>query len=87
MNIIIKTEFENISHDILFQRKTGPKGKLLFQANHIINVEEHRKDGLSYFIQAKVIRQTSVTSPPYDTKLHVSFKCFSSDRCFIFVIY
>ena len=73
MNIVIKTGFQNISHNILFQPETVPKGKLLFEAKHILNVEEHRENGVSYLIKAKVIRQTSVTSPPYDTKLHVSF--------------
>lgn len=71
--IIIKTGFEAIIHDIQFQPTTIPKGKLLVNADHVLQVEELRKDGKSYEIKAQIIRQTSVTSPPYLTKLFVSF--------------
>lgn len=72
MDIVIRTGFERISHAIDFQPATEPKGKQLVLANHVCNVEEHRKNGLSDYIQAAVIRQTSVTSVPYTTRLNVS---------------
>lgn len=74
MDIIIKTGFENITHDIQFQPETVPKGTALFNSHHVINVEEHRKSGQSVCIQAQVIRQTSVQATPYTTKLDVGFK-------------
>lgn len=73
MNIVIKTGFEKVSHNILFQPATVPKGKQLVDANHVRNVVEYRKNGQSYLIQANIIRQTSVTSQPYKTTLNVNF--------------
>lgn len=72
MNIIISTGFERMSHDITFQPETKPKGKALVKVNHVFNVQEYRADGESFLIQAQVVRQTPVTSPPYCTKLNVS---------------
>ncbi|OXU16251.1 hypothetical protein TSAR_010168 [Trichomalopsis sarcophagae] len=71
MDVVIKTGFETILHDIVFQPETVPKGKALVAANHVHNVEEHRKNGVSYLIQAQVIRQASVTSTPYSTQLNI----------------
>lgn len=48
------------------------KGKDLVAAGHVRDVKEHRRDGISYLITSKVIRQASVSLPPYDTTLHVS---------------
>ena len=73
--IIIKTRFETISHQIEFQPKTIPKVKALVDAQHVLNVEEHRTNGSSLLIKALVIRQTSVISMPYNTQLNVSFRC------------
>ncbi|XP_043269147.1 uncharacterized protein [Venturia canescens] len=72
MNITIRTGFERVIHDIIFQPETIPKGKALVKANHVRNVEERRTNGESFLIQAQVIRQTSVTSPPYCTKLNIN---------------
>ncbi|OXU17286.1 hypothetical protein TSAR_003091 [Trichomalopsis sarcophagae] len=71
MDIIIKTGFEKIIHDIQFQPETVPKGTALFNSHHVINVEEHRKSGQSLWIEAQVIRQTSVQATPYTTKLDI----------------
>lgn len=74
MDIVIKTGFEKVTHDISFQPETVPKGKELVKANHVYNVEECRKNGQSYFLQAQILRQASVTSEPYRTKLNVSLE-------------
>lgn len=71
MEIIIKTGFEKITHDIQFQPATIPKGRDLVKAHHVLSVEEHRRNNKSYFIQAKVTRQCSVSSTPYSTQLNV----------------
>ncbi|XP_066591618.1 uncharacterized protein [Prorops nasuta] len=71
MDVIIKTGFPRITHDINFQPETFKKGKALFNAQHICNTEEHRMDGQSFLIQAQIIRQASVAATPYTTKLSV----------------
>ncbi|XP_043276013.1 uncharacterized protein [Venturia canescens] len=71
MDIIVKTGFKKIKHDIIFQPETVPKGKELVKANHIYNVEEFRRNGQSYLIQAQILRQASVTAEPYRTKLNI----------------
>lgn len=72
MDVVIKTGFEKITHDIVFNPSTVPRGKNLAAAGHVQFVEEHRKDGISEYIQATVIRTTSVTYPAYTVKLYVS---------------
>lgn len=62
MNTILTAEFEKIYHKMYFQPQTEPTGKALDEANHIIRVEELRKNGKSYLIRAESITQTSVTS-------------------------
>lgn len=76
MNIIIRTGFQKVTHNIQFQPMTQQKGKLLMDADHVQNVEEHRNNGVSYLIEAVVIRQTSVTSEPYKTTLTVIYLHF-----------
>ncbi|CAH2101165.1 unnamed protein product [Euphydryas editha] len=72
MDIIIKTGFESVKHNIRFQPQTELKGKKLVLAEHVRNVEELRKNGNSYLIRAHVIRQTSVTLKPYVTSLIIN---------------
>ena len=55
----------------MFQPETESKEKRLVNANHVCNVEELRDNGTSFMIWALVIRQTSVSSPPYKTDLNV----------------
>lgn len=82
MDIIIKTGFESITHNISFQPQTVIKGNKLVSAEHVRNVEELRRNGKSYLIQAQVIRQTSVTLTPYKTSLNVS-NFYVSERYFL----
>ena len=70
MNIIIRTGFDSIKHRIEFHNETIKKGKAL-SIIHVIRVEEIRINGISERIQASVIRQTYVNSPPYLVKLEV----------------
>ena len=77
MEILIKTGFEKITHEILFQPETIPKGKLLVKTSHVCSVEEHRKNNKRYLIQAQVIRQKSISSKPYCKNLNESLQYFS----------
>lgn len=43
MDIIIKTGFESVKHNIRFQPQTVFKGEKLVLAQHVRNVEELRK--------------------------------------------
>lgn len=72
MDIVLKTGFAKIDHKIDFQPQTMNKGVNLCKAGHVINVEEWRRDGISYLIKARVIRQASISETPYETKLFVS---------------
>lgn len=77
MNIIIKTGFEKICHNIIFQPETMPKGKELVKAEHVHDVQEQRFPDKDYiYISAHVIRQTSVTSTSYVTTLTVNIIIF-----------
>ncbi|CAH2095642.1 unnamed protein product [Euphydryas editha] len=63
--LIIKTGFRAITHDITFQPQTTNKGKELILAQHVQDVKEIKcEDDRSHTIEARVIRQTSVTSTP-----------------------
>lgn len=72
MDTVLRIGFENVTHKITFQPQTETKGKLLVKANHVQKVEEHRRNGKGFIIIAQVIRQTSVTSTPYNAKICVS---------------
>lgn len=72
MDIVIQTGFEAITHCISWQPETMDKGKELVAAGHVRDVKELRKDGKSYLITSKVIRQTAVSLPPYETNLQAS---------------
>lgn len=78
MDTVIQTGFEEITHSILWQPDTMNKGKGLVEAGHVRDVREFRKNGKSYLITSKVIRQTAVGLPPYDTILQVSSKFFNT---------
>ncbi|RVE48505.1 hypothetical protein evm_006816 [Chilo suppressalis] len=73
MSIVLKTGFVSVTHNIKFQPQTVFKGKLLVLAGHVRDVEELRtKQGQSSIIHALIIRQTSITLPPYKTVLNVN---------------
>lgn len=73
MDIVIKTGFQRITHNIVFQPKTDDKGKALCKAGHVREVSEHKFNGQGYsFIKCRVTRQTSVNEKAYETSLSVS---------------
>ena len=78
MCVIIQTGFGKVNHRILFQPETESKGKRFVNANHVCNVEEFRDNGTSFMIRALVIKQTSVSSPPYKTNLNVNYTTYLS---------
>lgn len=71
MEILIKTGFQKVSHNLFLQPETVPKGIKLFKAEHVQRVVERRKDGISCEIEGRVIKQMKVTDEPYHTKLIV----------------
>ena len=71
MDVCIRTGFGNVHHNIDFQPMTEKKGKDLILSGHVREVQELRNNGVSYLIEAKVIRQTAVSATPYKTALHV----------------
>ncbi|KAK0159868.1 hypothetical protein PV327_010934 [Microctonus hyperodae] len=79
MDIIIKTGFRSISHNIEFQPATVIKGKNLALAEHVRDVEEHRRNNDSYVIKARIIRQASVHSTPYITSLKINSERYVTD--------
>lgn len=68
---MIKTGFQSICHRIEFQPQTIIKGKNLALAEHVRDVEEHRRNNTSFLIKSRVIRQASVHGTPYVTSLNV----------------
>ena len=72
MDLVIKTSFEPITWSIPFNPGGLQKGKELFKSNYVLDVKEYRSNGLSYLITASVIRQTNISSTPYEVQLHVS---------------
>ncbi|XP_074101313.1 uncharacterized protein LOC141528918 [Cotesia typhae] len=79
MDIIIKTGFQCITHQIEFQPATVSKGKNLALAEHVRDVEEHRRNNDSYFIKSRIIRQASVHSTPYITSLNINSERYVTD--------
>lgn len=64
--IVIRCGFQSISFDGL-RKSTIEKGKNLVKSQHVHNVEE-----FCGTIRGLVMRQTSVTMPPYKVELDVS---------------
>lgn len=67
MNVVIRTGFAKVKHAIYFQSEMKPKGKKLFEANHVRCIQVYRQNGISLFIQAEVVRQESESSEAYKT--------------------
>jgi len=63
--IIIKSGFASITWELLDRPEIMRKGKDLFEAGHVIAIEEHRETDKPTVMVAKVVRQTNVTSAPY----------------------
>lgn len=74
MDITLKTGFEKISHSLPVNPQSEPKGLQLLHSGHVVQVEELRKHGCNPIIRGKIIRQTSVSSEPYDVELHLDSK-------------
>ncbi|XP_044582891.1 uncharacterized protein LOC123263911 [Cotesia glomerata] len=79
MELVLRTGFQSITHNIIFQPQTLIKGKNLVLAEHVRDVEEHRKLNQSYLIKSRVIRQASVNSTPYTTSLNINETRFVTD--------
>ncbi|XP_074100239.1 uncharacterized protein LOC141528206 [Cotesia typhae] len=79
MDIIIKTGFQSITHQIEFQPETMSKGKKLVDAGHVREVEEHRRNLESFLIKSRVIRQASVHATPYATSLDINSARYVTD--------
>ncbi|XP_071580317.1 uncharacterized protein [Temnothorax nylanderi] len=73
MNLIIRTGFGPVTHDIKFNPSAIPKGKAL-AISHVVRVEELRNENISHLIRCSVIPQTSVNAIPYKVQLHLSDK-------------
>ncbi|KAK0167637.1 hypothetical protein PV327_005008 [Microctonus hyperodae] len=71
MELVLETGFNKILQNIEFQPQAVQKEILFNEANHIVNVKEFRITSTSCRIEAQVIRQTSVNSTPYTTKLMI----------------
>jgi len=68
-DIIITCGFQTIYYEVVQNNK---KGMNLANSGHVINCTEVIiNDGIS-FIKSLVIRQASVSNPPYEVKLEVS---------------
>jgi len=75
MRVIITTGFEKITHSITFHPAAEPKGKGLAESGHVREVTEFRENGISFLIQARVIKQTKVFETTYTVELLVNSKC------------
>lgn len=74
MNIKLRTGFEKITHSLKVNPQSEKRGKKVDDAEHVRQVEEFRKDGISYLIQGKVIRQMNVSKDEYEVKLYLDNK-------------
>lgn len=71
MSLVIRTGFGPITHEIVFNSNTIPKGKAL-AISHVVRVEDLRSGSISELIRGSVIPQTSVIATPYKIVLYVS---------------
>ena len=71
MQIIIKTGFEKVTHNVDFHPNSQAKGQSLVESGHVRDVHEFREDGKSYLIDSRIVKQTAVSSTPYSAKLFV----------------
>lgn len=67
---VIKYGFQRISPGYSSEQ-SFKKGVGLFKAGHVLDLTEIQ-DPFITFITSKVVRQTSVSLPPYDVKIEVS---------------
>ncbi|KAK0161646.1 hypothetical protein PV327_010099 [Microctonus hyperodae] len=79
VDIVIKTGFKTITHNIAFQPATVAKGKNLALAEHVKDIEEHRRNNNSFIIKARIIRQAWVHSTPHITSLKIHSERYVTD--------
>ncbi|KAJ3617282.1 hypothetical protein MTP99_007376 [Tenebrio molitor] len=70
MEIEIRFGYECINFDHR-SAASEKKGEALVAAAHVLNVIE-RKVGDSSFLQGSVVRQTSVSAPPYSVEIEIN---------------
>lgn len=74
MDIVLRTGFSKIKCNIDLNPESMSKGMKLVKANHVLSVEEIRKQGSkTSIIRARVIRQATISGTPYGVQLFVSF--------------
>lgn len=74
MDITLRTGFEKITYSLKFNPQSQNRGRKVDDAGHVRQVEELRKNGLSYLIRGKVVRQMSVSKEEYVVQLHLDNK-------------
>lgn len=72
MNVILKTGFQKITHNIDFTTATRGKGQLVYTSNHVKNVEEIPGVGDGKLIRASVVRSTNHGEEAYRVTLEAS---------------
>ena len=72
MDIIIKTGFAAIKHNINFTSESVRKGKEIVAAKHLKNVEELQGLGGDILIRCEMRHSLSVNEPDYKVSLEVS---------------
>lgn len=68
-DIILKCGFQSITYDYTFKNNKGSK---LVESKHVHSVTENKQPNGYSFITSYVIRQMSVTLPPYKVTLEVT---------------
>ncbi|KAJ8679999.1 hypothetical protein QAD02_015786 [Eretmocerus hayati] len=71
MHIINATTFCTITHNLKFEPENVKNGTQLAVKEHVRDVTELKHSIGSFLIQAKIVRQTSVTTTPYRVQLHL----------------
>lgn len=78
MEILIKYGFQKVTHNVMFQPESFPKGIKLVKAGHVVHAVERRVNGVSTDIVGRVFRTVNVNLVPYTVKLSVSKLVFES---------
>ena len=76
MEVVLRTGFQPITHSLDLNPQSQPRGKKLIEPDHVLQVEELRRNEVSYLIRGKVIKQMKVNDEQYDVTLHLDAKRF-----------
>ena len=71
MNIVLRTGFQAITHDISFYSETEVKVKKMVKASHVKRVEVLGGFNGHKLIKSSVIPFTSINDPPHKVSLEV----------------